>query len=58
MDSTTPPTLRPWRRWLGWALVLLALLAVLLLYRDPGFMLMLADQVWACFSAQWAYSAC
>ena len=27
----------------------LALLAVLLLYRDPGFMLMLADQVWACF---------
>ena len=34
MDSTTPPTLRPWRRWLGWALVLLALLAVLLLY--PG----------------------
>ena len=49
MDSTTPPTLRPWRRWLGWALVLLALLAVLLLYRDPGFMLMLADQEWACF---------
>ena len=40
---------RPWQRWLGWALVLLVLLAVLLLYRDPAFMLMLADQVWACF---------
>lgn len=40
---------RPWKRWLGWALVLLVLLAVLLLYRDPAFMLMLADQVWACF---------
>lgn len=42
-----PP--RPWQRWLGWALVLLVLLAVLLLYRDPAFMLMLVDQVWACF---------
>ena len=49
MDSTTPPTLRPWRRWLAGARVLLAQLAVLLLYRDPAFMLMLADQVWACF---------
>jgi len=49
MPHPAPSAPRPWHHWLGWALVLLALLAVLLLYRDPGFMLMLADQVWACF---------
>jgi hypothetical protein len=40
---------RLWRRWLGWAAVAVVLLGVLMLYRDPAFMLMLADQVWACF---------
>lgn len=40
---------RPLRRWLAWVAVLAVLLGVLVLYRDPGFMLMLADQVWACF---------
>ncbi len=40
---------RPWQRWLGWAAVAAVLLGVLMLYRDPAFMLMLADQVWACF---------
>ncbi len=49
MALTTPPAPRPWRRWLAWALVLVLLLGVLMLYRDPAFMLMLADQVWACF---------
>lgn len=47
-----PPLYRPTRllrRWLGWAAVAAVLLGVLMLYRDPAFMLMLADQVWACF---------
>ena len=34
---------------LGWALVALVLAAVFGLYTDPGFMLLMADQVWACF---------
>lgn len=46
--TTTPPH-RPWRRWLAASLALAVLLAVFLLYSQPGFMLMLADQVWACF---------
>ncbi len=46
--TAKPPTAR-WGRWLGGALVVLALLAVLQLYRDPDFMRMLSDQVWACF---------
>jgi len=43
------PPRRPWRRWAAGALALVVLLAVFLLYSQPGFMLMLADQVWACF---------
>ena len=45
--SPTPP--RPGRRGLAAALALLVLLAVFMLYSQPDFMLMLADQVWACF---------
>ena len=46
---TTPTPQRPWRSWLATTLALLVLLAVFLLYTQPDFMLMLADQVWACF---------
>ncbi|RYF01317.1 MAG: hypothetical protein EOO32_04435 [Comamonadaceae bacterium] len=53
--SPTLPGSRPaarLRRWCGWAVgavaaVVLAL--VFLLYADPGFVVMMADQVWACF---------
>ncbi len=38
-----------WRRGLLWLAVLLILLAVFALYTQPDFMVMLADQVWACF---------
>jgi hypothetical protein len=34
---------------LGWALVALVLAAVFALYTDTEFMLLMADQVWACF---------
>ncbi len=34
---------------LMWAAALLTLLAVLALYLEPGFMVTLADQMWACF---------
>jgi hypothetical protein len=49
MTPTTPSAPHRWRRWLVRVAVLAVLLGVLMLYRDPGFMLMLADQVWACF---------
>lgn len=39
----------PWRRRALWALVLLALAAVFALYQRPDFLVMLADQAWACF---------
>jgi len=32
-----------------WALVVIASLAVFMLYTRPDFMLTLANQVWACF---------
>lgn len=41
--------LHSWRRTLAWALALLVLLAVFVLYAQPGFLIMLADQLWACF---------
>lgn len=34
---------------LGWLAVALALLGTLALYRDPDFLLQLADQLWSCF---------
>ncbi len=54
MPTTAAPTpapaarVRP-RRW-AWALAGAAVLAlVFLLYTEPGFVVMMADQVWACF---------
>lgn len=55
MSDTLPPAApqhqRPpaWRHWAVGALVLVALLLVFALYSDPDFMVMLADQMWACF---------
>lgn len=49
--TTSPPPQRPpaWKRWAVGALVLVALLLVFALYGNPDFMVMLADQMWACF---------
>ncbi len=53
MPPTSPPTsLTPRQRWRGWALgaaAVVATLAVFALYLRPDFMVMLADQMWACF---------
>ena len=54
MSDTAPPTVpQPptpaWRRWAVGALVLVVLLLVFALYGNPDFMVMLADQMWACF---------
>jgi hypothetical protein len=38
-----------WRRTVAWVAVLLTLAAVLTLYTRADFLLMLADQLWACF---------
>lgn len=35
--------------WLGWAVAVLLCLAVFGMYTVPDFMVMVADQVWACF---------
>ena len=40
---------RPRWRWLVWGLVCLALLGVFASYTAPDFMLLLANQLWACF---------
>lgn len=40
---------RALRRSALWTLALLALLGVFGLYLQPGFLVTLADQVWACF---------
>ena len=49
--ATTPPAVPLPRalRWLGAAAAVLLCLAVFGLYTAPDFMVMLADQVWACF---------
>ncbi len=45
-----PPKPRPRAlRWLGTAVAVLLCLAVFGLYTAPEFMVMLADQMWACF---------
>ena len=54
MPQTALPETKQARppRWRGWALGALAVaaaLAVFALYTQPGFMVMLADQMWACF---------
>lgn len=43
------PLLARCARWGGWAAGLLLLAAAFMLYTDPQFMVMMADQVWACF---------
>ena len=50
-DATASPHRRHslWRRWALGGLAVLVLLAVFALYAQPGFMVMLADQMWACF---------
>jgi len=42
-------THKKWLAAVAAVLALLALLAVFALYLQPGFMLTLADQIWACF---------
>ncbi len=37
------------RRAVAWAAALLLLVAVFALYQRPDFLVMLADQAWACF---------
>ena len=46
---SAPAARAPPRRW-AWALAGAAVLAlVFLLYAEPDFVVMMADQVWACF---------
>ncbi|MDD2609075.1 MAG: hypothetical protein PHX60_05175 [Giesbergeria sp.] len=45
----TSSSRKNWLRWLAWPAILLILLAVFALYTQPDFMVMVADQVWACF---------
>lgn len=52
--TSTPPSRRAarLRRWCGWAVGAVGagvLAVVFVLYADPGFVVMMADQVWACF---------
>lgn len=52
MHIPTPRLTSRFARLLGWVaalLILLILLAVFAMYTVPGFMVMLADQMWACF---------
>lgn len=51
LASTRPlPTApRRWRSWGGAALVLAVLGGVFALYRQPAFLVMMIDQLWACF---------
>ena len=43
------PTVTPALRWLAWAVAVLFCLAVFGMYTVPDFMVMLANQMWACF---------
>ena len=40
---------KTWQRWAVTAVLLVAAAAVFALYQRPDFLIMLADQVWACF---------
>ncbi|MFN4118371.1 hypothetical protein [Acidovorax sp.] len=40
---------RSWKAWVWGSLAVIACLLVFGLYTAPDFMVMLADQVWACF---------
>ncbi len=48
---STPSSRRPgWKRWLPWSIAAaVALSAAFALYAEPGFVVMMADQVWSCF---------
>ncbi len=48
-SAPTAPSVSPALRWLAWAAAVLVCLAVFGMYTVPDFMVMLADQVWACF---------
>lgn len=49
-QPSPPPTPRSRAlRWLGGAVAVLLCLAVFGMYTMPEFMVMLADQMWACF---------
>lgn len=51
-DGQRPTTIPRWQRWLAWlawVLALLLCLAVFGLYTRPDWMLMIANQLWACF---------
>lgn len=47
--STPTPALRGWQRLAVWAVALSAMAGVFALYVQPEFMLLMANQVWACF---------
>ena len=50
--SSPPSSSHPRQRWRNWALGAVAVVAALAgfaLYTQPDFMVMLADQMWACF---------
>ncbi len=52
MNNMSPPPQKRSPRvlhWLGWAVAVLLCLAVFGMYTVPDFMVMVADQVWACF---------
>jgi hypothetical protein len=40
---------KAWQRWAVTAVLLAGTTAVFALYQRPDFLIMLADQVWACF---------
>jgi hypothetical protein len=46
-EPTTSPTRLP--RWLWAALIAAVLVLVLIQYRNPHFLVNMADQVWGCF---------
>ena len=39
----------PWRRALAWGLLALVLAAVVGLYQRPDMLIMVSEQLWACF---------
>ena len=47
--TAAPERTPAWRRWAAAALAAVVLLLVFALYGNPDFMVMLADQMWACF---------
>ena len=50
-DTNTAQTQasRPYKRWLTWLVGLCVLFVVFMQYRDPHFLVGVADQLWSCF---------